>query len=155
MANKFNFDKVIANLQRTKRDLPVKLANETKNYFLSSWNKQGFDGQKWQEVERRKPGTVAYMRAKPSERTRAILVGKGSGRLRRDVANSLRAATFEKIIFRVENPYAQIHNEGGMGRAFGKHSFKMPKRQFIGQTNELRNKQIAIIKQYIGGIWRV
>ena len=147
MANKFNFDKVIANLQRTKRDLPVKLANETKNYFLSSWQKQGWDGQKWQEPLRKKK------KGGSSRNNSATLVQ--SGRLRRDVANSLRQATFDKIFFRVDNPYAQIHNEGGTGRAFGKHSFKMPKRQFIGQTNELRNKQIAIIKQYIGGIWRV
>lgn len=28
-------------------------------------------------------------------------------------------------------PYAQIHNEGLRGNAFGKYSFQMPKRQFI------------------------
>ena len=76
-----------------------------------------------------------------------------SGRLRRDVANSLKQANFDKIIFRVQSPYAQIHNEGLMGKAFGKYPFKMPKRQFIGQTRELTNKQMGIIKKEAGSIW--
>lgn len=152
--SKFGFDKIIKNLEQTKRNLPVKLANETKNYFLSSWAKQGFNGQQWQEVKRRIPGTPEYKRAKSSEHTRAILVGKGSGNLRRDVANSLKEATFERIRFSVDNKYAKIHNEGLMGKAWGKYSFKMPKRQFIGQTNELTNKQMDLIRKYIGGIWK-
>lgn len=32
--------------------------------------------------------------------------------------------------------YAQIHNEGLMGKAFGKYSFKMPKRQFMPMQGE-------------------
>lgn len=143
--DKFNFDKIIAKLERSKREIPVKLGNDTKNYFLSSWAKQGFGGEKWKEVQRRTPGTKAYKYAKPAARTRAILVGKGSGRLRRDVANSLRTATWDKIQFTVQNPYAIYHNTG---------TEKLPKRQFIGQTRELTNIQTTVIKTAIGGIWQ-
>lgn len=132
-------------MERVKRDLPIKLANDTKNFFLSSWSKQGFDGKGWQTPKRMIDG-------KGAAKTRAILVG--SGRLRRDVANSLKQANFDKIIFRVENPYAQIHNEGGQGKAFGKYPFKMPKRQFIGQTKELTNMQFNLIKKQAGAIWQ-
>lgn len=144
MADKFNFDKVIAALERSKRELPIKLGNLTKNEFVGNWSKQGFGGVKWQEVQRRTPGTKAYKYAKPAARTRAILVGKGSGRLRRDVANSLKEATFERIKFVVNNPYGQYHNEG---------TDKLPKRQFMGQTRDLTNKQMALIKKEIGRIW--
>lgn len=143
--DKFNFDKVIAAIERSKRTLPPRVGNETKNYFLSSWTKQGFGGEKWKEVQRRIAGTKAYKYAKPAARTRAILVGKGSGRLRRDVANSLRVTTWDKIQFSVQNPYARYHNEG---------TEKLPKRQFVGQTRELTNKQLAIIKSELGGIWQ-
>ena len=152
--NKFNFGDIKKKLERVKKDLPTKLANETKNYFLSSWDKQGFDGKNWQEVKRRIPNTQEYKRAPNSRRTAAILVGKGAGNLRRDVANSLKEKTFERIRFSVDNDYAYIHNYGGIGRAFGKYSFVMPKRQFIGDTKQLRDKQLSIIKSGIGNIWR-
>ena len=45
--NKFNFGKIIKQMERVKRDLPIKIANETKNYFLSSWSRQGWDGEMW------------------------------------------------------------------------------------------------------------
>jgi phage gpG-like protein len=177
--DKFNFKDVIARLEQTKKDLPIRLANDTKNYFLSSWSKQGFDGVKWQEVKRREVGTVEYLRAKPSARTRAILVQ--SGRLRRDVANSLKQANWDSIIFKVSNPYAAVHNYGneGIAHSVGFHSrvtkrtktkkntairisevkehFRrggIPQRQFMGDTKELRNKQLDLIKRSLGGIWR-
>lgn len=143
--NKLNFGKIIKQMERVKRDLPIKIANETKNYFLSSWSKQGWDGEMW------RPPLRKSKKGGSSRNNSATLVQ--SGRLRRDVANSLKQANFDKIIFRVQSPYAQIHNEGLMGKAFGKYPFKMPKRQFIGQTRELTNKQMGIIKKEAGSIW--
>jgi len=144
--DKFNFGDIIKRLEATKKDLPIKLANDTKNYFLSSWKKQGFDGQTWKEPLRKS------IKGGGSKNKSAILVQ--SGRLRRDVSNSLKQANWDKIIFKVDNPYAAIHNFGLMGKAFGKHSFKMPQRQFIGDTKELRNKQLELIKRSIGSIWK-
>lgn len=39
-------------------------------------------------------------------------------------------------------PYAQIHNEGGAGNAWGKHKFTMPKRQYMPTDAEGPNKKI-------------
>ena len=73
MADSFNFQRVIANMDRVKTTLPKVLANETKNYFIvENFNKQQWDGKPWEEVERRKEGTKAYKYATPANRTRQI-----------------------------------------------------------------------------------
>ena len=43
-------------------------------------------------------------------------------------------------------PYAQIHNEGLEGKAWGKNPFTMPKRKFIGINQKLKNRIKAKIK---------
>ena len=114
MADKFNFDVIRQRLKSI--DISLDLANTVKNESLGNFSNQGFNGKKWQEVQRRTPGTKAYRSAKGSARTRAILQGKGSGRLRRDVANSVssgkRNSNWSYTLV-VNNPYANIHNEGG------------------------------------------
>jgi phage gpG-like protein len=136
-----------------KRSMPIKVANATKNYFIQNFTNQSFDGKAWQEVQRRISGTNANKYAKPSSKTRSILIQ--SGKLRRAVSTSLRLATFDKIEFLIDGgtiPYAQVHNDGGRaGRGAG---FQMPKRQYIGDTKELRKKQIDIIVNEIDTIWK-
>jgi hypothetical protein len=39
-------------------------------------------------------------------------------------------------------PYGRIHNEGLQGKAWGKHTFKMPKRQYMPTDSEGPNKKI-------------
>ena len=41
--DKFNFDQVIKKLEQAKSSLPKVLANDTKKFFLASWQKQGWD----------------------------------------------------------------------------------------------------------------
>ena len=41
--DKFNFDQIIKKLEQAKSSLPKVLANDTKKFFLSSWQKQGWD----------------------------------------------------------------------------------------------------------------
>ena len=154
MAERFNFQRVIANMDRVKTTLPKVLANETKNYFIvENFNKQQWDGKPWEEVERRKEGTKAYKYATPANRTRQILIGSGSGILRRAVINSLQKATFELIHFEVKDvAYAKVHNEGlRAGRGLG---FQMPKRQFMGQTRKLGEIQRRVIDKTIDKIWQ-
>jgi len=154
MAERFNFQRVIANMDRVKTTLPKVLANETKNYFIvENFNKQQWDGKPWEEVERRKEGTKAYKYATPANRTRQILIGSGSGILRRAVINSLQKATFELIHFEVKDVvYAKVHNEGlRAGRGLG---FQMPKRQFMGQTRKLGEIQRRVIDKTIDKIWQ-
>ena len=154
MAERFNFQRVIANMDRVKTTLPKVLANETKNYFIvENFNKQQWGGKPWEEVERRKEGTKAYKYATPANRTRHIFIGSGSGILRRAVINSLQKATFELIHFEVKDVvYAKVHNEGlRAGRGLG---FQMPKRQFMGQTRKLGEIQRRVIDKTIDKIWQ-
>jgi phage gpG-like protein len=103
---KFNFDRIVKNVQKLKRSLPIELANETKNYFMTAFKTESWDGHSWIEPKRkRKKGTSSRLRS-------ATLVQ--SGKLRRAVSNSLKEKTFEKIRFEVTDvDYAEIHNEGG------------------------------------------
>jgi len=88
--------------------------------------------------------TKAYKYAKPSARTRHILVK--SGALRRAVNNSIRSATFNRVELIVGVPYAEYHNEG---------TKSIPKRQFMGDSVILRRKQIQLINKEVDKIWQV
>jgi phage gpG-like protein len=103
------------------------------NHFTTSFRNQGFTDESLQAWQPRKRTERSRMG------NRAILVK--SGRLRR----SIRSKRFGFLSVKIYTDvlYAQIHNDGLMGRAFGKHSFKMPKRQFIGYSGVLNRKIIA------------
>lgn len=157
----FHFDRVLKQMQQVKNDLPILLANQAENYFSSSFKKQGFDGQQWEEVKRREEGTDEWKYPGGyglSRRTNPILIGGGrikgtaGGTLRRAVGNSIRSATFENITLIVDLSYAEIHNKGGMAGRGG--SAAIPKRQFMGQTAELTQMQITKVNEYIDKIWK-
>lgn len=149
--DKFNFKEVLARMNRVKKELPTILANDAKNDFLNNFRQQGFEGKKWQEVKRRIPTEKAYKgRKDPGKRTRAILQGKGSGRLRVAVANSLKQATWDKILFIVQTKYARVHNDGGVA---GRTHFRMPQRQYIG-GRQLQRKLSLKAKKVIDTIWK-
>ena len=145
MAERFNFQRVIANMDRIKTTLPRVLANETKNYFVGEFNKQQWDGKRWLDPKRKQKTTGS------SRNQSATLVQ--SGTLRRAVINSLQQATFNLIHFEVKDvAYAQVHNEGlSAGRGIG---FQMPKRQFMGQTKKLGEIQRRVIDKTIDKIWQ-
>lgn len=103
------------------------------NHFTQSFRNQGFTDESLQMWKPRKRTERSRMG------NRAILVK--SGRLRR----SIRSKRFGFLSVKIYTDvlYAQIHNDGLMGRAFGKYPFKMPKRQFIGYSGVLNRKIIA------------
>lgn len=173
--DKFNFDQVIKKLEQAKSSLPKVLANDTKKFFLASWQKQGWDNGGVKAWSPRK-----YNKNKRSA-GRAILVK--SGALRRAVNASLKSATFDSIKFSVDLPYAQIHNEGGVinkgssikvihfskkgkfsknnKRAnyaqkvnIGSHDINMPKRQYMGDSASLRRIQKEKIQKSIDKIFK-
>lgn len=139
MANKFELDKLLNSVSRVKREVPILLANQAQNYFVSSFRKQGWsDTGNWKEVKRRTPGTPEYKYpafSGLSRRTKPILVM--SGRLRRAVSASIREATFDRIRLTVPLPYAEALNYG---------TNKMVARKFMGDSRELREKQLRLIK---------
>lgn len=80
---------------------------------------------------------------------RGILIGPGSN-LRRSI--TVREATARRVAIGTDLPYAEVHNEGGYIRVFGKAKVKVPKRQFIGESHELMQ---AIEKKFIREVDRI
>jgi phage gpG-like protein len=136
--NKFNFDEIGERFERLKIELPKVIANDTKNYFVESFNSEKWDGKSWEPRKDKK------------DSGRHLLVK--TARLRNDLINSNKSATWESIKFSIDNPYAAVHNDGlRSGRGAG---FTMPKRQFIGQTKELTKRQLDKIKSYMKRVWQ-
>jgi len=175
-------------LQRTqgllpsqKREIFVKLANQAQKYFVSSWRKQGWDGQQWKEPKRKSAKKQNNWTRKPT------LIQRGT--LRRAVSNMVSTANYntDGVRMVVDSKYAAVHNYGGIiskkattrqvefkvnmrsGKSrfakkgkgnfaqdinFGAHTITMPKRQFVGQTNELTKKQERLIKQELNKIFK-
>jgi hypothetical protein len=148
MEDKFKFGKLKENISKMRNDLPRVLANESQNFFSKSFTDQGWEGKSWQQVKRRIPGTPEYKYPKKKDlgrRRRPILVGKGSTKLRRAVANSIRVTSWPIVRLIVDLPYARRHNEG---------LDNMPKRKFMGESNRLKQKHLATIKKFIRNLWQ-
>jgi len=114
--NSFNFEQVRANLLRTQREIPLRLAKQAEKHFAESFSKGRLDEYKWKEVDRRIPGTKTW-KYKPkgvsisAHRSNPILVQ--SGNLRRKVNRSIHTVRPDMIRLVVDLPYADVHNEGG------------------------------------------
>lgn len=135
MANRFDMGKVEKQV-RTQLEASLVLMGKTaKTFFYDNFRKQGFDDK---TVTKWTPRKKADKRA-----GRAILVKSG------DLRRSIRFDTVNKnnLSVRIASdlPYAKIHNDGLMGNAWGKAPFKMPKRQFIGDSWNLNEKVKKII----------
>lgn len=126
-----------------KRSLPIILGKEAKNFFLQAFRKGGFTDisfKRW--IPRRK--RLAKGRTSATIKEAATLQKRGT--LRRSI--KVRPATFRKIRIFTNLVYAAIHNFGLKGLAFGKASFTMPKREFIGNSKVLERKlERTVLKQ--------
>lgn len=148
--DKFNFAQVRERMLQVKKEMPLILANQAKNDFVGNFDRQGFDGENWGEVQRRIPDTPAYKYPKdkdPGRHTRNILQGKGSGRLRKDVANSVESGYPIEggYVGIVKNEYGQYHNTG---------TDKLPKRQFVGFTPTLVKAMRDKLTTALNDIWK-
>lgn len=113
-----------------KRDLPRVIKREGLAFIADNFAKQGFQtGKGVEKWKKRKP---PKSRKEQRRQGRNILVDRGH--LRR----SWEQESTEKpgqVIFQSSHPAAEVHNEGGKaGRGKG---FQMPKRQMIGDSEEL------------------
>lgn len=145
--SKFKFDLVLDNFKRNEINVAKEIANAQKNYFVKSFDKQGWNSQQWKVPKRRIQGTDAYKYPKNkglSRRSKKTLIG--TGELRRKVAASIKSVTSRGIKFVVDSEYAAIHNEGLKMRGTWR---KMPKRQFMGFNRELNGINKAIIQKWM------
>jgi phage gpG-like protein len=125
-------------LNRLKSDMPEVIATMAVGWFQDSFKKQGFTDRKFKRWKKRKPNA-------PRNKGRAILTDTG------DLKRSIRKTrvSFRRITISSKLPYSAIHNEGLMGKAWGKHPFKMPERRFIGESEKLNRKTLKFIYKSI------
>jgi phage gpG-like protein len=139
-------------LEKTLLDFVTVIEVEAKNHYVKSFQNQGFTDsslQRWTPRRNEIIGGIAKL--KSSEKgSRAILVKSG------DLRRSIKVFNRNKysITFGSDLPYSSIHNNGGYGLAYGKHSFKMPKRQFIGHSSYLNKKLIEKLRLRVNRVFR-
>lgn len=131
----------------------IVLGNEAKNHFVNSFRLQGFEDKtvtKWQprkkDTRRTRSGRIV------NDTNRAILVK--SGDLRRSIRRESINPKALKVVIATDLVYARIHNEGLMGKAWGKAPFKMPKRQFIGASFVLNTKAKKAITKSLDKLFK-
>ena len=113
------------------------------SYFKKNFQNEAWGRVKWQEVKRRTDPHV-----KGAKATRKILTGETG-----DLARSIEIKSISNgqvVIWTApsafsKEPYGRIHNEGlRAGRGKG---FIMPKRQFMGESEELNALIISEIER--------
>ena len=129
-------------LQKSLNNFVVEMGTDAKNHFVKSFRNQGFEDKsivKWKPRKRLEQG-----------RSRAILVKSG------DLRRSIRVInkSHRSITLGSDLPYAQIHNDGLYGNAYGKYRFKMPKRQFIGHSKKLIDQLRMKLDKRIVNVFR-
>jgi phage gpG-like protein len=112
-------------------------SNEAVNFFHDNFRRQGFLNR---SVKPWKPRKVV-------DAGRGILIGKGGGdKLSNSIARTAVSLVKKSATIGIKGDpikYASVHNYGLMsGRGKG---FKMPKRQFIGESKSLNKKIIRLI----------
>lgn len=146
------FKAEIERLQRISPDFmariaPLVAANTAVAEFKDNFRTESFDGVKWKEVQRRDGHSPAYRYAAkyhPARTTRNILTGD-TGDLGRsievkEVGEGRATVWTSPQEFGSKEPYGAVHNEGlKAGRGAG---FIMPRRQFMGDTPNLRGKTV-------------
>ena len=126
-----------------RTDAPQHAANIAVGKFKENFKHEGFFGEKWEEVQRRKPGTPANRSAvkrKSKDADRKILTG--SGNLRRSIKPSTEPG---KVIIRSDTPYGRFHNEG---------EGHQPKRQFMGEHPDLNRAVIDELDKQVKKLFK-
>jgi phage gpG-like protein len=156
----------LVRIQKAIQHLPTELGAEAVNFFKEGFNLQGFQGSGGLEVwkDRKKP-----------VKGRKILIGKGTGNLKRGIVKKVMGRTVIITVEGIAEKYADIHNFGGVIRVPHKlgpktknnsyakkpkvpfvipnisqagksyHDINMPRRQFIGHSTQLDKR----LKEYV------
>jgi phage gpG-like protein len=133
---KFNLDKQAKAVKTQLERAMTLIGNEAKNHFVQSFRDGGFTDKSLKKWEPRK-------NQNKKSAGRGILVK--SGDLRRSIIRRPVNKQALSVKITTDLIYAAVHNDGLMaGRGRG---FKMPKRQFIGNSYQLNEKVKKIIVQ--------
>jgi phage gpG-like protein len=143
--SKFNLGKIEKGGRTAMERSIILIGNEAKNFFVNSWRLQGFEDRSVQKWTPRK-------KQDKKRAGRAILVD--SGDLKRSIIREPVNKTQLSVKISTDSDYAKIHNEGLMGKAYGKYPFKMPKRQFMGDSYKLNELCKKIIISQLDKIFK-
>ena len=110
-------------------DLPKVISVLAKSHFDGNFTRQGFDSEKWKEVQRR------LGKGKGRDSTRAILSGK-TKRLAKSIY--IKSANSRRIIIASSSKYGAIHNYG---------TKKIPQRKFLGYSQVLNKKILNLLSK--------
>lgn len=154
------------------KTLPEAIAGKAVDTFRENFDREAFNGQKWPDVKRRDPASKWYGfesgSTEPEKRRKKgepAPVERKNFRLERTTAKILHGENEElkkairpriepgRVIIANEKPYARVHNYGEQAKVFGKHPFQMPKRQFMGVTDDLKKSIRDKIKRDIDKIF--
>ena len=162
MANKFKIPELISKVDFAIKDAIAIVARDSEAHFKKSFANEGFIDESfspWKRLKvlksKRGKGYDTYRHAGTDDargktfkvnrenfvrsvKRNKILTKTGA------LKNSLKTSLRNNIaIISSSLPYSAIHNEGLMGKAWGKHPFKMPKRQFMGNSKSLERRSQA------------
>jgi phage virion morphogenesis protein len=165
--------------QYANKTLLEAIAGIAVDSFKENFDNEAFNGEKWKDVKRRDPNSKWYGfewrntewvkppkskrrrkkdEPKPepierknfnSERTTAKILHGENEELKRAIRSRIEPG---RVIIANEKPYARVHNYGEQAKVFGKHPFQMPKRQFMGVTDNLKKSIKDKIKRDINNI---
>lgn len=131
--------------QYIKHDFPRVVGVEGTNYYKDSFQKEGFTDKsfvRWQEVKRR------LRPAKSAMDSKKILTQSG------ELGDSIRwDADYNKVTFETDKPYAQAQNEGTQTAGRNRNT-TIPKRQFIGQSEQLNTALKKELENHLNAIFK-
>lgn len=128
-------------------NLPRIIGNECVAAVKQNFNLQGYDSgngvKRWANRKDQTNKNYTYGRKKGGKSKYKGSVFNADAKILLQTMNLYNGVTYKvagkSIFVGVDKgiiPYAAIHNEGLPGKAFGKYSFQMPKRQFMPLPNE-------------------
>lgn len=158
--------------QEVTRGILIVIGKEAVDRFRDNFHREGFlDGSlhKWKDVKRRDPQSPWYgfeykaekrlpgsrkntqaKKRKPLNFSQTATVRKILASKRMELHNSLRYHLQPgQVVIASDKPYAQVQNEGGTIKIFGKHPVKLQARPFMGPSIELDRKVEQQIRQRI------
>ena len=140
MANKFKIPELISKVDFAIKDAVAIVARDSQQHFIKSFTNEGFTDnnlQKWKKRKNQIRGGLFKMKYKHAN-TKPTLYKTGA------LKNSIKIGLRNNIAILTSSlPYSAIHNEGLMGKAWGKYPFQMPQRKFMGNSKSLEKRSQA------------
>lgn len=135
-----------------EKNAPTIAGKAAVSYFKKNFQNEAWGRVAWKEVQRRIPGTKAnkYAAKHHKARTKRKILAGDTGDLGRSI--EIKSVQKGQVViwtapnaFESKEPYGRVHNEGlRAGRGKG---FVMPKRQFMGESEQLNTLIISELER--------